>query len=275
MGRPRKIKDTTKNYFTPEVEDAILEYNKVYTQQEKNTIYKEKIEYAFDKLCENMLNTFQWDYLKDEGYFQLKNSCLSFLIEKLPYYKDPQKGKAFSYFSIVCKNYLIINNNAQYQKLKQQKENTLIGINPDILCTSNDTLTSKIEITNDLSIFMNKFILYMRENLPFICWTTNVSVSKVTILPSVSKNTKVKEHAIEYMQIADALLDIFAMRENLEIFNKKAFYILIKERVNCKASTITTVVKRFKMIFYEMYHTYLSTGQIYLKELQISDFFIR
>lgn len=273
MGRPRKIKDTPKNYFTPEVEDAILDYNKAHTQQEKNTIYKEKIEYAFNKLCENILNTFQWDYIKDDGYFTLKNTCLSFLIEKLPYYKDPRKGKAFSYFSIVCKNYLIINNNAQYQRLKQQKENTLIGITPDILHTSNDTLTSKIEVTNDLSIFMTKFILYMRENLPFICWTPNINVSKVTIIPN--KNTKTKEHIIEYMQIADALLDIFTMRENLEIFNKKAFYILIKERVNCKSSTITTVVKKFKNIFYEMYSTYLSTGQIYLKELQVSDFFIR
>ena len=39
------------------------------------------------------------------------------MVMQLPKYQ-PDKGRAFSYFSIVGKNYLILNNNNNYKKMK-------------------------------------------------------------------------------------------------------------------------------------------------------------
>ena len=38
------------------------------------------------------------------------------------------------------------------------------------------------------------------------------------------------------LQVADAILELFRKRENLEIFNKKALYIYIREMVDVKNS---------------------------------------
>ena len=40
--------------------------------------------------------------------------------------------------------------------------------------------------------------------------------------------------------VADSLLELFRIRENIENFNKKALYILIRERTGLKTQNITT-----------------------------------
>ena len=51
MPRPRK----NKMYFTQETEDAIIAYNKSKSDRERNQIYRDSIQYPFDKLAENVL----------------------------------------------------------------------------------------------------------------------------------------------------------------------------------------------------------------------------
>ena len=53
---PRKPKN--KIYFTQDTENAIIEYNKCDDPIKRNKIYQEEIQYPFEKLAENILNTF-------------------------------------------------------------------------------------------------------------------------------------------------------------------------------------------------------------------------
>ena len=53
---PRKKKE--KMYFTLDTEAAIIEYNKSSDFKLRNKIYEESIKYPFEKLAENILNTF-------------------------------------------------------------------------------------------------------------------------------------------------------------------------------------------------------------------------
>ena len=48
----------------------------------------------------------------------LKHEVCCFFLEKLDYFKPERGTKAFSYFSIVGKNYLILYNNNNYKKMK-------------------------------------------------------------------------------------------------------------------------------------------------------------
>ena len=58
---PRKPKTPkSKMYFTLETEQAIIAYNKSENLRERNTLYSEKIKYPFEKIAENVLNTYKF-----------------------------------------------------------------------------------------------------------------------------------------------------------------------------------------------------------------------
>ena len=68
-------------------------------------------------------------------------------------------------------------------------------------------------------------------------------------------------------QVADAILELFRKRENLEIFNKKALYIYIREimatnGLEVKTPKITKIANRLYDLFKENYIFYLETGYI-------------
>jgi hypothetical protein len=51
---PRKAK--SKQYFTKDTEDAIVEYNSTEDQRIKDRVYRDRIKPAFDKLAEIVYN---------------------------------------------------------------------------------------------------------------------------------------------------------------------------------------------------------------------------
>ena len=61
-------------------------------------------------------------------------------------------------------------------------------------------------------------------------------------------------------QIADAILELFRKRESIDIFNKKALYIYIREIIDAKTPKITKIADRLYDIFKEHYCFYLENG---------------
>jgi uncharacterized protein YeeX (DUF496 family) len=60
------------------------------------------------------------------------------------------------------------------------------------------------------------------------------------------------------------VLHIFETRENIEDFNKKALYILIRERTGMETTNITRVVKTLKQIYEDRFKEYEQTDFIKL-----------
>mgnify|MGYP003352931120 CR=1 FL=1 len=229
-------------YFTKETEDAILLYNQLEDIYERNKLYDEKIKYPFDKLVENIIHTFKF-YHFDVPYEDVKHEVVAFLNEKIHKYNDPTKGKAFSYFSIIAKNYLIIHNNANYNKFKNTDQPEAVDDRRNVI---NEVIReSDIEEKTE---FMDLFVTYMDENLPTIF----------------------KKHTD--LNVADSVLELFRNRENIENFNKKALYILIRDRTGVKTQYITRVVNTMKNIYAEMYLNYKKSGRIYLNTYKKSEF---
>ena len=98
-------KKKRKMYFGQVTEDAIIKYNKETDPIVRNEIYNESIKAPFDKLAENIIHTFKFYYF-DVPSEEVKHEVVSFLVMNMHKYKEG-KGKAFSYFSIIAKNYLI------------------------------------------------------------------------------------------------------------------------------------------------------------------------
>jgi hypothetical protein len=217
-GRPRK----KKLYFTHETDMAIIAYNAEKDQRLRNKVYNEFIKYPFDKLAENIIHTFKFYYF-DGGTREVKHEVIAFLLEKLNKF-TPGKGKAFSYFSIVAKNYLIQNNNKNYKDLKNKAPITVIDTRRDI--TSELVDKERLE---GLDIFIDRFSDYYEQ-----------------LIPENFRNERDR-------RIARALLVLFRDRKNIEIFNKKALYIMIREMTNTKTQHITKVVNVIRKDFAQLY----------------------
>ena len=217
-GRPRK----RKMYFTDETEMAIVAYNIEEDQRLKNKVYNEFIKYPFEKLSENIIHTFKFYYF-DGGTREVQQEVIAFLIEKMGKF-TPGKGKAFSYFGQITKNYLIQNNNKNYKDLKNKAPITVIDFQRDL--GAEQALQEK---RDGLDMFMDNFVIYY------------------------GKMVEDKFKSQRDKKIAYATLKLFEDRKNIEIFNKKALYILIREMTNTKTQHITKVVNVIKADFKDLY----------------------
>ena len=227
MPRPRK----NKMYFTQETEDAIVEYNKSTDDRFRNKIYKEQIQYPFDKLAENILNTFKFSYF-DVPKEDVQKEVVAVLIQKIHMFKEG-RGKAFSYFSIVAKNYLILNNNSNY---KRYKKTDLMSQMPESWNPEDNFYEA--QMGDEYAEFKKLMLEYWDKHL------TNVFTKKRDI------------------QIADAILELFRRSENIENFNKKHLYLLIREMTDCKTHYITKVVNIMKEHQTRMLNEYLDYGTV-------------
>ena len=229
---PVKKKKKTKNYYFDQItENAIIRYNKTDNAALKNIIYNDHISYAFDKLAENIIHTFKFYYF-DVPSEQVKHEVVSFLVMNMHKFQEG-KGKAFSYFSIVAKNYLILHNNKNYKNYKIHDKMDVLDYGSNIR-ESQD----RREAANFNQEYVEQMLDYWEENLP------NIFRRQKDIL------------------VADAVLEMFRRRANIENFNKKALYILIREMTGSKTQHITRIVNLMKKYNTQLMSEFRNSGQI-------------
>ncbi len=222
-----------KQYFTSDVDVAIKEYLASSNQDERDFIFKTRIHYPFYKLAENLIHTFKFYYTEVDDLEDLKHEVVCFFLEKLDYFKPEKGSKAFSYFSIVGKNYLILYNNNNYKK-KKIKADPLAADEDDSVIRS----LGRDQRKKELKDFIDYYTEYVDKHM-FILFK--------------------KDHD---RKVCDAVNTLFKRRENLEIFNKKALYIYIREMTNVETPVITKVTKTLKKLYKKLYNEYIETGYV-------------
>ena len=85
--KQRKPK-TKRLYFGPDVDVSIVKYNGTDDSLERSLIYQREIRSAFEKLAENIIHTFKFYYTDGQSLQQLQHEVVSFLVEKLPKFKQ-------------------------------------------------------------------------------------------------------------------------------------------------------------------------------------------
>ena len=226
-----------KVYFTQETENAIVAYNKSTDEFQRDKLFREDIHPAIDKLAENIINRFKFPYI--EGSFEdIKNQVVSFLVLNLHKYTE-NKGKAFSYFSVVAKNYLILhNNNAYRDELRSTYLADPLGEESFLL---EEVLSTKPEIEtakSDARDFIHLLVQYWDFNL------TKIFKKKRDI------------------EIANAVVELLRRANTIENFNKKALYVLIREMTNNKTVHITKVINKMKVHVLRQMKEYRRTGHL-------------
>lgn len=222
----KKKKKTNRNYFTLDVDEAIIKYNNSDNKQRKELIYTKEIYPSLDKLAENLINTYKCPYINLE-FEDLKHDLVSFLTEKLSNFSK-SAGKAYSYYTVAGRNYLIALNNKNYSKRKKIVDLSLVDEERDIMIEVKNT-----DYRESLSSFMDEWVFKMESEI-FNIFSSDEDIA-----------------------IADSILELFRMRTTLDTFNKKAMYFLIRERTNIKTQKITKVLNILKSDFNDAMNNYL------------------
>lgn len=234
MAIKRRKKKKSNIYFSKLTEDAIVEYNNSDDIKIRNKIYNEEISAAFDKLAENILNTFKFSYFQC-SHEEVQKEVVSNLVSNIHKYKQ-ENGKAFSYFSIIAKNFLILYNNGNYKKFKKH-----------VSVDDEESASNQLELTLSPTSTSSKKELSEFFYLMIKYWDKNIE-----------KLFK-KEHELK---IAFAVLEVFRNSDRIENFNKKALYLYIREMTNCKTQNITKVVNKMKSHQKKITIEYIETGDI-------------
>ena len=225
------IKKKRKMYFGQVTEDAIIKYNNETDPIIRNDIYNESIRAPFEKLAENIIHTFKFYYF-DVPSEEVKHEVVSFLVMNMHKFKEG-KGKAFSYFSIVAKNYLILHNNNNYKKMKSQDQLDVLDFKRNVLSEVKGD-----EVKDYYEVFFEEMLDYWDENLM-----------------ELFKRKK-------DLNVADSVIYLFKHRHNIENFNKKALYILIRERTGSNTQHITRVINQMKKQYFKMQKMFQSSGSV-------------
>ena len=61
-------------------------------------------------------------------------------------------------------------------------------------------------------------------------------------------------------QIADCILELFRKRDAIDVFNKKALYIYIREMIDVKTPKITKIANKLYKVFKEKYIIFSESG---------------
>jgi len=232
---PRKRRKKSKNYFTHDTELAIVRYNSLDAekdQEERSKIYENEIHYAFFKLTQNIIHTFKFYHTEVENLEHLQHEIIVFLLSKIHLF-DPSRGaKAYSYFGTIVKRWLILYNTKNYQK----KIKTIPAEELSKEGSSHVYSMGEDNVKSDLDKYMDIYVDHVSNNL-------------FELFPKGNDAA-----------IADAILELFRKRESLDIFNKKALYIYIREMVDVKTPKITKIADKLHVIFKSQYIHYLDTG---------------
>ena len=222
MKKTKKKRATKKSnhYFTVVHENAIIRYSNTDCIKERTELYVNLIQPAFNEMVDKIVFTYKFTNLPNCDY--LRDECKIWLMTILDKY-DPTKGsKAFSYFSVITKNWFI-------HKVKQQQkrsmrevdyENVSKAYEEEYLSTNESYVTERED---------EEFWLSFHKELS--SWDTS----------------QMKENDLK---VYKAIIILFESKEDIEIFNKKAIYLYLREITGLNTKQIVNSLKKFRKKYY-------------------------
>jgi len=207
-------------YFTQEHEDAIIRYSNTNCVRERTELYVKWIQPAFNEMVDKIVFTYKFTNLPNID--SLRDECKIWLMTILDKY-DPSKGsKAFSYFSVITKNWFI-------HKVKRQQRKNKTEVNFDNLAKNYEeqylSTTDSYVSEREEDEFWKLFYEELKS------WDT----------------IQMKENDLKVYQ---AICVLFESKEEIQIFNKKAIYLYLREITGLNTKQIVNSLKKFKKKYY-------------------------
>jgi hypothetical protein len=212
-----KKKRKSRQYFTQIHEDAILEYISCDKSHRRNFLYREVIRPVFLEMINKIVFTYKFTSLPNVD--SLKDECEIHLITILSNFDVSKGSKAFSYFSVITKNWFI----AKVKRTAIQRKRE-----------SNFEEISKASESEFLSIRNQYHELREKQEFMENLW----SEIEVWDKQNLKENEK---------KVLGAIKILLSEPDAIEIFNKKAIYLYIREITNLNTKQVLNSLNRFRV----------------------------
>jgi len=210
---------SNKYYFSTEHENAVIEYCSTTDRRVKQVLYEVYIAPAFNEMVDKIIYTYKFTNLPNIE--SLREECKFWLMTILEKY-DPTKGyKAFSYFSVITKNWFI-------HKVKKNNKNLTHEISYE---QSSNEVESQHQVVNDYHEQQEQEQFWNDLLKDIDTWGISLKEQDLKILESVKQ--------------------ILHNKDNIEIFNKKAIYIYMKEITGLNSKQITSSLNKIRIKYVE------------------------
>ena len=217
---------TSKMYFDGGTQKAIEEFQVSTDPAQSEKIYVERIMPAFDKLVESLIFVYGFTS-PSEPIEVMKNDCVSFLYETLHKFDAQRHTKAFSYFNVVAKNWIVV-------KTRQKSKHNRKHVNID-----DKTVVPEIET---LDIIEPTFEIYGTGGKKAF------QAEQLELMFVEIKDRLEQDHEIVCM---NAIIHLFHNIDDIDFFNKRAIFVYIREMTNLNTKQISTAMSGIKRHYRE------------------------
>jgi hypothetical protein len=220
MTEPKKKRAPRKKnmYFTKVHENAIIEYASTECNKVRSDLYIRLIGPAFNEMVDKIVYTYKFTNLPNIDY--LKDDCKIWLTTILNKYDPARKSKAFSYFSVITKNWFI-------HKVKKNSKSLKREICYEDFAQKN-TYQESLVVEN--GYYAARHHYEFMQNL------------KKEIQNWEKLNLKENER-----KILEAIKILFESTEDIEIFNKKAIYLYIREITGLNTKQVVNNLNKMRV----------------------------
>ena len=209
-------KRSSRHYFTKVHEQAIIDYASTKDIKIRTNLYISLIEPAFDEMVDKIVYTYKFTNLPNIDC--LKEECKIWLTTILDKFDAEKGSKAFSYFSVITKNWFIhkVKKTAQQHKREVQLEDVKKHLEQEYLSVDSEYFTHRNE---------KEFWEHLWTEIS--SWETD--------------SLKVNER-----KVLEAVKILFSNSQDIEIFNKKAIYLYLREITGLNTKQVVNSLNKFR-----------------------------
>jgi hypothetical protein len=209
-------------YFNTNTQQAIVDYKAETESSKRNTIYVKDILPAFSKLVENLINVYGFQ-IQYESKSDLQNECVEFLYGVITKFDASKGTKAFSYFNVVAKNWLII-------RSKQSVRNVHVFTSID----DTDSLSQ-----HDMETIENHSVSPSPEDTMI----SEVNKEKLHVLLEAIAGKTTTDNEVECLKGINLL---FENINELDFLNKRAVMLYLREITSLSPKQLSVVLSLMK-----------------------------
>lgn len=226
--RRGKSKAKNKGYFRSEHQDAIVEFCSSDCPEEKERLYTDIIREALEKLSENLIYVYGF-HKQHDNVDMLKQDCVINLYETLHKFDASKGHRAFSYFNVVAKHWLIIHSR---KKNKHRYRHVSID-DPDN------------EINVDALFHRNgQYVEAPSSKMEKLEKTAEIRELFSEIRKRVRNEREIK--------CVDAIIEIFNKVDELDFLNKRAIFVYVREMSGLNSKQLSVCMSSIRSIYRQL-----------------------